>query len=125
MGKKVSKLLLFISLVFTSITWAQDVDSDQIEEAEDITLRDPNLSLKYQKGAFLLYDCVDKHWVCTAKPEFLSCKESRDIAIKDQSSTRPCVPIREFSSDQACQNHQRTLVDSAMRTRFCNGTVEY
>lgn len=110
-----SKLLLFSIFTLTSsIGNGQEVDANQ-----DILLQDPNLSLKYQRGPYLVYDCFSKHWVCTAEPEWNQCKQSREYAIDERDRVMPCSTVKKFGDDQACIKYQRILVNESMQNRFC------
>lgn len=98
----------------------EEKKSDQDSENNiDILLQDPNLSLKYTKGKFLLYDCYDKHWVCTSKFEYQSCRDLRKILIKDHTARLNCSPVKEFISENACHLAQKGLVVRKMGLRTC------
>lgn len=102
-----------VMLVFSVAAYAQD------EGNEDILLSDPYLSVLYQRGSFLIYNCADKHWVCTARPEFVGCIEARNESLKDNEANLPCAPIREFDSEKDCVAHQASLVNAQTENRFC------
>jgi hypothetical protein len=102
-----------------------DADVEYIQRGEDydgtqdISLSDPNLSLKYVRGAFLLYDCYEKHWVCTTKFEFRNCRETRDELLKDNTLELNCTPIKEFKSEAECVEEQRRITSRAIELRTC------
>lgn len=109
-----SKLALILCL-FTSLAWSQEAT----EQAQDILLMDPYLSTKYQRGAYLLYDCFDSHWVCTAKAEFDICQDARGIASKNKDDVMPCIPIKPFVNEKKCQQIQARLVSRKYGVRNC------
>lgn len=86
---------------------------------QDILLSDPYLSLLYQRGSYLIYNCYDKHWVCSGKAEYDSCLEERNFAIDENEDKLPCAPIQQFTSEKACQEYQTQLTDFNMENRFC------
>lgn len=102
-----------------------DADVEYIKRGEDydgtqdITLSDPNLSLKYVRGPFLLYDCFEQHWVCTTKFEFRNCKESRLEQIKDNVLKLNCSPVEEYASEDECVDVQRRITNRAVELRTC------
>lgn len=101
-----------------SFSMAQE-PSSRSDENEDILLSDPYLSVLYQRGSFLIYNCIDGHWVCSGKAEFDSCKETRSEAIKERKTKLPCAPVRAFASEDDCVAHQASLVSAATENRFC------
>ncbi|MBD67155.1 MAG: hypothetical protein CME62_18285 [Halobacteriovoraceae bacterium] len=112
--------LLILSLFVCLSCFAQEVADE--EEALDITLQDPFLSIKYQRGEYLVYDCVDKHWVCTGKPEFNNCNEARDIAQYENRNKLPCASVKGFSSEDECNKIQKRLTSSGYDVRFCKSS---
>lgn len=120
------KMILLLGLLLAQISWGQETSpppsaagNNQAEESQDILLQDPNLSLKYQRGKYLVYDCIDKHWVCTGEPEFDNCIDGREIAISENYERLPCVPIMQFDEVKACQKVQTRLTDRAFTMRDC------
>lgn len=105
-----------IFLVFhAAVVTAQETSP----ENEDILLSDPYLSVLYQRGEYLIYNCIDGHWVCSGKAEFESCKETRNEALKDKDTKLPCAPVRVFQSEKDCVAHQASLVNANTENRFC------
>jgi hypothetical protein len=85
----------------------------------DILLQDPEMSIFYQKGGYLIYDCIEKHWVCTAKPEHERCIAVRKNSISDNDPKLPCASIKKFISHEVCIKSQKEMVDWGIRGRFC------
>ena len=113
MGSFASKFLLF--LIMSASVHGQQPES----EGQDILLKDPYLSVLYQRGKFLIYNCLDQHWVCAGEGEFAACLLEREESIADNQRALPCAPVQEFSSEQACNKYQRDLTDFNMENRFC------
>ncbi len=109
-------LLVFWQCVYTSST--------ANENTEEFSLLDSELSLKYQRGEFLIYDCVDEHWVCSAEPEFNRCKHERDFALKERNRELPCIPVQKFISEAVCQKTQVRLVDENRYKQDCFQKIE-
>ena len=80
---------------------------------------DPYLSTKYQRGVYLLYDCIDKHWVCTGLAESKICSEGRVIASENKFDRMPCSPIKEFASESKCNEIQARLTNASTTVREC------
>lgn len=107
----IKKLGIFI-LFFTSSAFAQ----------VDVTLSDPLLSFKYARGAHLIFDCVDKHWVCAAKGEYVRCQKARDFEVLERKDKLSCVPIKLFNSEKECNKSQGKLISRAVAMRFCESS---
>lgn len=86
---------------------------------EDIKLSGPFLSLKYSRGAFLVYDCKDAHWVCTGVLEFKACSRLREFELFEKFGNLSCVPISEFSGEKDCIESQSALITNAFGMRHC------
>ena len=112
----ISKLLLsLIILLNSAYIQAQEKSNEDV----DILLLDPNLSLKYQRGGHLVYDCSGKHWVCTGSNEFKNCLESRKIAKNENLPKFGCASIKKFDSEKACTDYQMKLISASMGNNFC------
>jgi len=110
--------LKFVLLLTISLNaFGSDVTTNN--PGVDILLMDPYPSTKYLRGQYLLYDCIDKHWVCTSKAEFGACKDGRTIAQADKQDKLPCAPIKEFESESQCNKVQARLTSSASSMRSC------
>jgi hypothetical protein len=117
----------YITLLFLSISFAfaqnSSVGTDEVpSENLDVSLTDPILSLKYQRGKYLVYDCLEKHWVCTGKSEFDLCLEQREVGLLDKNSRMPCGAFDFFKTELNCQKHQTLLTNRGEGTRFCYNT---
>lgn len=119
MGKLSRQIFLILGLVSVLALNANAQGLKGGNENEDILLSDPYLSVLYQRGSYMIYNCIDGHWVCSGKAEYEACRETRNIALKENQTKLPCAPIRKFTSEKACNQHQSSLVDAATRNRFC------
>jgi hypothetical protein len=121
------KVLIFLfilsSSVFAQSVGAQAVAGEQVTADEngnlDVALEDPDLSLRYQRGSYLLYDCIEKHWVCTGSPEYNYCKKSREEAILDRSPKLPCAHVKLFKNEKSCNRTQQIITSRGDYARFC------
>ena len=78
-----------------------------------------NFSDKYEGGAFLIYDCVDKHWVCVLESYYSECQELRDKDIQSKKITLGCAPIGKFETKKSCFQRQLYMIGQNYETRFC------
>lgn len=111
-----SKLLhlLFMILIIPFLLSAKEE-----EVAEDFLLLDPQISAIYDRGEYLLYNCNDKHWVCTRKVEFDQCERLRKSAIADNMEFLPCVGIKKYEKVEKCITEQKRVTYNGVSNRFC------
>jgi hypothetical protein len=88
-------------------------------ESTDILLFDNELSAFYQRGEYLVYDCVGKHWVCTGERENDRCVVSRKNAILDNKDSLPCAVVKKLKNHKVCTVEQGKLINENMQNRFC------
>lgn len=110
-------LLMLILLGSIGICFGQENVTG--EQGYDITLYDSELSLFYERGPVLIYDCISKHWVCTGEIEQARSLNERKFSILENEDRLPCAPIKKFSSDIACIKKQIELVNLNVENRFC------
>lgn len=109
------RLLIPITYIFLSM-------SCFAQQAIDILQQDENLSFKYQKGRFLVYDCLDKNWVCTKSIEYERCKKIRNKAILDQDENFPCAYFEPYQTMDECHKKQTSLTNRSDVMVFCTKT---
>ncbi len=74
--------------------------------------RGKRLSDEYYQGSSLIYDCLNKHWVCVDRPNFEKCQKLRNETRVNKLLNLPCAPVKAFNSIDECvaeQNRQVTL----------------
>lgn len=92
------------------------------EENKDLAGYDPvadNFSSKYEGGAYLIYDCVDKHWVCVLESYYLDCEKLRSEDLDNNKLDLSCAPIGSFETKKSCFQRQLYMVSQNYETRFC------
>jgi len=74
----------------------------------------------YQAGPYLIYDCIEKHWVCVLEPYYTSCQEQRkkDLDLAEEFS-HSCAPIGKFPNKVSCFQRQLFLTTHDHGDRFC------
>ena len=98
------------------------LNEQQIDKSsDDFLLQDPNLNERYEKGPYLVYDCLAGHWVCTAKAEFERCGQERQDALKDKLDNLVCADFQKFASADECIDQQVWQTHHNSNTPFCVG----
>ena len=110
------KALLFVILM-SAFALAEEDEAASVPP--DYEPRTDNISEKYFAGAFLIYDCEEKHWVCVLKEDFATCNEKRAKSISGREKQLPCAPIGEFPTKKSCFQRQLYLSGQAHGNRFC------
>lgn len=83
---------------------------------------DPRMDIisdNYEAGAFLIYDCVEKHWVCVLESYFKECQEKRVQNILENKPTLDCAALGEFPVKKSCFQRQLYMTTHNHGTRFC------
>lgn len=109
--------LIFFLLVWSALVFAEDSEGPPVPK--DFELSKDKISEKYLAGAFLIYDCEEKHWVCVLKEDSDVCKENREKSIEKGERNLPCAPIGEFPTKKSCFQRQLYLSGQAHGFRFC------
>lgn len=106
---------LLILIFFTLEGWSQT--TKKIESGYDATV--DIISEKYEAGPYLIYDCVDKHWVCVLEEFYRGCQSLREESLAKGSVSLACAPIGKFPTKRSC--FQRTLFMATHNhgDRFC------
>lgn len=124
-------LLLTFLFIISGTTWAQTDDGgkenknkSKLEVGVDFDQQDPFVNDYYQKGNYLVYDCVGQYWVCTGETEYKICKRNRKNSIKDYDKNIRCAHFSEFDSRQECYKNQQRMTHSADISRFCLHPLE-
>jgi hypothetical protein len=86
---------------------------------EDIDQSDPYMDALYQRGPYLVYDCVTRHWVCTKELEYKRCLDNRKEALLDYKTILPCAHFDVFNRREDCWQRQQELTNSAKYEQFC------
>lgn len=79
------------------------------------------ISEKYEAGPFLIYDCVDKHYVCVLESYNKECGETRAKNIHERQLNLGCAPISEHLNKKSCFQKQLFMVSQNHGTKFCVG----
>ncbi len=77
------------------------------------------LSTKYFKGEVLVYDCVDRHFVCTSLVSATECREERDSFLAKNRFELPCAPIKSFNTHEECSEEQYKRVHDIPNRVWC------
>ncbi|GEM_PF-1928224 len=101
--------------IFACVCWG---DSTQ----KDLSGFDPStdiISEKYEAGSYLIYDCVEKHWVCVMENFYQECYQKREADIAEKRPVLSCAPIGAFPVKKSCFQRQQYLTTHHHGSRFC------
>lgn len=90
------------------------------ETAED---KSRNLSLVYNQGPNLIYDCVRQFWACVDVESYRYCKNNREKAKSLEKERFPCAIIFQFEKLDECFEKQQKMVDANIDKVFCSKTA--
>lgn len=132
---KILALILFtqFTLVFSVALYAQEnkepeaqanKNTSKLEVGVDFDQQDPFVNEIYQKGNYLVFDCIGKYWVCTGKTEYKGCKRKRDEAKENFDKNIKCAYFAEFNSREECYKEQQRMTHYGDISRFCQHPLE-
>ncbi len=110
------KILILLLAIASGVNAEEEVVNPMPVDFEQKT---DSISDKYTAGAFLIYDCEEKHWVCVLNEDYKICDEKREKSIKAREKFLPCAPIGEFPTKRSCFQRQLYLTGQAHGSRFC------
>lgn len=134
------KLLGFlIILCFLSVTYAQDdVELGTFEERESMN-KDPRAGIDLSplerfensanrmistdpdifSGSYLVYDCLNKKYVCVDDFTNNKCIDSRQKSLNENSLLLNCAPLKKFDTFYNCTRANLFAIGDARPVRFC------
>ncbi len=78
------------------------------------------ISDNYESGPYLIYDCLEKHWVCVLENYFTRCEEQRGKDLSySEGPAHSCAPIGKFPNKISCFQRQLFLTTHNYGDRFC------
>ena len=78
------------------------------------------ISEKYEAGSYLIYDCVEKYWVCVLESYYKLCEEQRKTElVLSEEPFHSCAPIGKFPNKISCFQRQLFLTTHNHGQRFC------
>lgn len=87
-----------------------------ILNAQDSSIQ---ISQKYHIGRGMIYDCVDRHFVCAAIEEFDECKLKREKEVNKYLKEFSCAPIKLFKNNKECVIKMRKYLERSIDKSFC------
>jgi hypothetical protein len=74
----------------------------------------------YEAGAWLIYDCKEKHWTCVLESYFIDCSEKRKLELIDQDTPlHSCAPLSQYPNKRSCFQKVLYLTSQNFGNRFC------
>ena len=80
------------------------------------------ISSLYRRGEYLIYDCVNKHFVCVIESNYERCREPQTKEIV--YDTNFCLKIKEFETQPDCFRAHEEFSDKTRMKFFCKREKE-
>lgn len=77
------------------------------------------LSSRYVQGNVLVYDCKDRHFVCTDMINATECHDARLEAIEKNRFNLPCAPVKHFKDTDECVEEHYKRMHQIPDTTWC------
>lgn len=89
-------------------------ESEEFDPYKDL------FSDRYQAGQYLVYDCIEQHFVCTGPGELKRCEKEHESSLKKNLYNLGCVAIdKDLVRVEDCFKRQKELVVMSRKWRFC------
>jgi hypothetical protein len=102
-------------LLFTTVAWSDD-------RHKFIAGFDPAIDIiadNYEAGAYLIYDCQERHWTCVTEPFYQICQEERSRDVAAEGVYHSCAPIGALPTKKSCFQRQLFMLSQNHGQRFC------
>lgn len=106
--------ILIVLFMMSFLTYGQEKTVAGFDPKTDV------IADNYEAGAYLIYDCVEKHWTCVMEEFYTECKEKRvrDLA-SDENEIVSCAPVGTFPNKRSCFQRQLFMTTHNHGQRFC------
>ncbi|MGE3610934.1 MAG: hypothetical protein AB7I27_15190 [Bacteriovoracaceae bacterium] len=108
---RINLTIFFLLMVLNTLAAEKDIVG--FNPRKDI------ISDKYDAGAYLIYDCEEKHWTCVLESHFNLCEEDRKEDLENKKKDLRCAPIGAFPNKRSCFQRQLYMVSNNFGDRFC------
>lgn len=102
-----------VILLLSQVVWGQSKFLNDFDPEKDL------ISEEYTAGAFLIYDCKERHWVCVMASDFEACQKGWSQENKEFSDRNKCFPVKEFPNKKSCFQEQLFLVSQNHSAQYC------
>lgn len=104
-------------------------NTPKVEAAVDVDeffkyMNEPRISLEYNRGEYLIYDCKKQSFICVNKESFEACGENRVLAKEEKKHNLACAPLLSFKTQKACFEKQITNIERARIKTYCYGEIK-
>ena len=113
---------MFFKLMLFCVLYPLQLFADSGEKfLNDYDPKTDIVSDKYEVGPYLIYDCVDKHWVCVLESYYRQCEETRKQAQLEKKDQLGCLPAGDMGNKKSCFQKQLYFVSHFFGPRQCIG----
>ncbi len=99
---------------------AKTRDEKEEDEAASITDRF-QMSRKWSRGRFLIYDCLAQHFACVSGEGRRNCRERREFSIRlKERELLPCAPLQSFKTLDGCVEAQVKWMHNGVNENICS-----
>jgi hypothetical protein len=114
--RKYMRTFVALLLIFGSFSCFSQVREKFVEEYDAVN---DKISEDYEAGAYLIYDCENKHYTCVLEEYFKSCESKVQEDLTTASLHHRCAPIGKLTTKKACFQKQLFMVSNNAATPFC------
>jgi hypothetical protein len=108
---------LFACLLALFIENADAFDGEKVLAGHDS--KTDLIADNYEAGRFLMYDCLEGHWVCVGDPFYQNCLAKRTQELQEKKFKASCAPLGPFPTKKSCFQRQLFMTSNFHGTQFC------
>ena len=119
------KLTLILLLYFSQFVSRAEVAPTVKQSSVDFyknNIEKAIISNIYRRGEYLIYDCINKHFVCVIESHYERCRETGTKEIVYDSNF--CLKIKEFQTQPDCFVAHEQFSDKSRMKFFCKREME-
>lgn len=127
-------LCLFMGVHFSYGQQEQESEgqqTSQVNEEPHVNIDDffryanePRISLEYNRGEHLIYDCKKQSFICVNKQSYERCSENRVKAREEKKRNLLCAPLLVLKDQKECFAFQITNIERARIKTYCYGEIK-
>ena len=110
------KIIILFGSFFILTSYAKDEKKSNVQNLEKPEYL---ISETYRNGAYLIYDCKERHFACVNDESYKLCQDNRKKSFLLRQSHHPCAPLKKFTEQSFCFKQQIKLIEKNPDKKFC------
>ena len=113
------KIIILFGSLFVFECFANDAKVGKKSNVQNLAEPEFLISETYRNGAYLIYDCKERHFACVNEESYKLCQDNRKKSFIRKHSHHRCAPLKKFDQQANCFKVQMNLIEKNPDKRFC------